>query len=192
MSGREPMLLLSQNRSELRQCIALAAVILISRRPSISLIGCAGTNRKFSRERRVLPMSRVTWHIVSPAGPFRTGWLSADSFGVYDQVERQWSPLLLDAIDLSPDRLPDTIPPGKLLGDGRRQAANETGVPEGVPTFTAGGDGAYAGLGTDCTRKDRAYVNLGTAVVSGAWSPEYLNDRAWRTLLAAQGEGICF
>ena len=125
-------------------------------------------------------------------GPFRTGWLSADSFGVYDLVERQWSSLLLDAIDLSPDRLPDTIPPGKLLGTVSRQAANETGVPEGVPIFTAGGDGAYAGLGTDCTRKDRAYVNLGTAVVSGAWSPEYRYDRAWRTLLAAQGEGYVF
>ena len=45
---------------------------------------------------------------------------------------------------------------------------------------------------TDCTRKDRTYVNLGTAVVSGAWSPEYRYDRAWRTLLAAQGEGYVF
>jgi sugar (pentulose or hexulose) kinase len=125
-------------------------------------------------------------------GPFRTGCLSADSFGIYDIVERQWSPLLLDAIDLSADRLPATIPPGTLLGTVNRQAANETGVPEGLPIFTGGGDGAYAGLGTDCTRTDRAYVNLGTAVVSGAWSPEYRYDRAWRTLLAAQGEGYVF
>jgi xylulokinase len=29
-------------------------------------------------------------------------------------------------------------------------------------------------------------------VVSGAWSPEYRYDRAWRTLLAAQGDGYVF
>jgi xylulokinase len=125
-------------------------------------------------------------------GPFRTGWLSADSFGVYDIVERQWSPLLLDATDLSMDRLPATIPPGTLLGTVTSKTASETGLCEGLPIFVAGGDGAYAGLGTDCTRTDRAYVNLGTAVVSGAWSPEYRYDRAWRTLLAAQGEGYVF
>jgi sugar (pentulose or hexulose) kinase len=125
-------------------------------------------------------------------GPFRTGWLSADSFGIYDVVERQWSHLLLEATDLSVARLPATLPPGTLLGSISRKAAGQTGLREGLPTFVAGGDGAYAGLGTDCTRTDRAYVNLGTAVVSGAWSPEYRYDRAWRTLLAAQGEGYVF
>ena len=125
-------------------------------------------------------------------GPFRTGWLSADSFGIYDIVEREWSPLLLEATDLSTDRLPATIPPGTLLGTVTSEAATETGLREGLPIFVAGGDGAYAGLGTDCTRTDRAYVNLGTAVVSGSWSPEYRYDRAWRTLLAAQGRGYVF
>jgi xylulokinase len=65
-------------------------------------------------------------------GPFRTGWLSADSFGIYDIVERQWSPLLLDAIAISEDRLPSTVPPGELLGNVTNQAASETGLPEGL------------------------------------------------------------
>ena len=39
---------------------------------------------------------------------------------------------------------------------------------------------------------NRAYVNLGTAVVSGVWSPTYRYSRAWRTLLAAQGEGYIY
>jgi sugar (pentulose or hexulose) kinase len=125
-------------------------------------------------------------------GPFRTGWLSADSMGVYDLVEKRWSPLLLDAIGLPADRLPDPIPPGELLGTVMRRAAGETGLPEGLPIFAAGGDGHYAGLGTDCTVPNRAYVNLGTAVVSGVWSPTYGYNRAWRTLLAAQGEGYIY
>lgn len=125
-------------------------------------------------------------------GPFRTGWLSADSFGIFDLVEKRWSPPLLEATGLSADRLPLTVPPGDPLGTVSARAAGETGLPEGLPIFAAGGDGAYAGLGTDCTRTGRAYVNLGTAVVSGTWSPEYRHSRAWRTLLAAQGEGYVF
>ena len=125
-------------------------------------------------------------------GPFRTSWVSADSFGIFDMAEQCWSPLLLEAIGLLPDRLPVTMPPGTQLGSVTVPAAIETGLPVGLPLFAAGGDGAYAGLGTDCTRTDRAYVNLGTAVVSGVWSPEYRYDRGWRTLLAAQGEGYVF
>lgn len=125
-------------------------------------------------------------------GPYRTCWLSADSFGVFDVVEKRWSPPLLEAVGLSADHLPATVPPGELLGTVHAEAARETGLPQGLPIFAAGGDGAYAGLGTDCTRTDRAYVNLGTAVVSGLWSPEYRYDRAWRTLLAAQGEGYLY
>ncbi len=125
-------------------------------------------------------------------GPFRTSTTSADSFGVFDMTARCWSPLLLEATGLSPDRLPLTVPPGTLLGNVTTSAAVETGLPGGLPIFAGGGDGAYAGLGTDCTRTDRAYVNLGTAVVSGVWSPEYRYDRGWRTLLAAQGEGYVF
>jgi sugar (pentulose or hexulose) kinase len=125
-------------------------------------------------------------------GPFRTGRLSADALGTYDLVEKCWSPLLLEALGLSADRFPDPLPPGELLGTVTRQAAAETGLLEGLPIFTGGGDGHYAGLGTNCTVPNRAYVNLGTAVVSGVWSPAYRYSRAWRTLLAAQGEGYIY
>jgi xylulokinase len=35
----------------------------------------------------------------------------------------------------------------------------------------------------------RAYLNLGTAVVSGAYSPEYRTGIAWRTMRSCSGEG---
>ena len=144
--------------------------------------------------RRTACFADVQCYLVQrlAGGPFRTGWLSADSFGIFDMVEKRWSSPLLEAIGLPADRLPLTVPPGELLGTISAGAAGETGLWEGLPIFTAGGDGAYAGLGTDCIRTGRAYVNLGTAVVSGTWSPEYRYDRAWRTLLAAQGEGYVF
>ncbi|MEI9998586.1 MAG: FGGY-family carbohydrate kinase [Verrucomicrobiota bacterium] len=125
-------------------------------------------------------------------GPFRTGWLSADGTGVFDLQLKAWSPLLLDAVGLSPDRLPEPLPPGSEIGRVSRAASAETGLPEGLPLFAGGGDGHYAGLGTNCTIPERAYVSLGTSVVSGTWSPDYRHDRTWRTLLAAQGEGYIY
>jgi xylulokinase len=125
-------------------------------------------------------------------GPFRTGWLSADNTGLYDLAGKRWSPALLDAVGLTAERLPEPVPPGRLLGRVTRRASEETALPEGLPIFAGGGDGHYAGLGTNCTRSDRAYVSLGTSVVSGVWSPEYRYNKAWRTLIAAQGEGYIY
>ena len=49
-------------------------------------------------------------------GGFRTGWISADPMGLFDLVQRCWSPELLEALDLDADRLPQTLAPGSLLG----------------------------------------------------------------------------
>lgn len=125
-------------------------------------------------------------------GGFRTGWISADPMGIFDLQEKCWSQPLLDALDLTPERLPAVHPPGTLLGNVTDEVATLTGLPPGLPVFAAGGDGQCAGLGVNCTVPNRAYVNLGTAVVSGIWSPEYRYSRSWRTELAAQGEGYIF
>lgn len=125
-------------------------------------------------------------------GHYRTGWISADPMGLVDMQTCHWSRPLLDALELDASRLPELHPPGTLLGTITDSAATITGLPEGLPIFAAGGDGQLAGLGTNCTIPDRAYVNLGTAVVSGIWSAEYRYSSAWRTELAAQGEGYIY
>lgn len=125
-------------------------------------------------------------------GPYRTGWISADPMGLFDLTELGWSQPILDELELDSSRLPEALPPGALLGEVTDSAAAKTGLPAGLPIYAAGGDGQCAGLGTNCTVPDRAYINLGTAVVSGIWSPEYRYNSAWRTELAAQGEGYIF
>jgi len=125
-------------------------------------------------------------------GPFRTGWTSADPMGLFDVTEMCWSPVILKALDLDEGRLPRTLAPGTALGRVSAGAAALTGLQKDTPIFAAGGDGQCAGLGTNCTVPERAYINLGTAVVSGVWSPHYRYDRAWRTELAAQGEGYIY
>ena len=123
---------------------------------------------------------------------FRTGWISADPMGIYDLVEKRWSKPLLEALELDASRLPEALAPGTLLGRVTAEAASETGLPAGLPVYAAGGDGQCAGLGCGCTFPERAYINLGTAIVSGIWSPDFLADRAWRTELAAQGTGYVY
>ncbi|MEM0907337.1 MAG: FGGY family carbohydrate kinase [Pseudomonadota bacterium] len=122
-------------------------------------------------------------------GPLRTGWPSADPLGLFDLEGKTWSVPLLDAMGLEETRLPAAYPPGTLLGTVTAEAAAETGLAPGTPVYAGGGDGQLAGLGTNCTIPTRAYINLGTAVVSGVWSPTYHYDKAWRTEIAGHGEG---
>lgn len=122
-------------------------------------------------------------------GELRTGWMSADPLGIFDLVDKRWSRPILDALGLDPSRLPEPHAPGTRLGTITADAADACALPEGLPVFAAGGDGQCAGLGTNCTVPERAYINLGTAVVSGIWSPEYRHGRSWRTEIAGQGEG---
>ena len=125
-------------------------------------------------------------------GPYRTGWISADPMGIFNLTQSKWSTELLQELSLDVSRLPEALPPGSLLGRVTASAAAKTGLPTETPVFAAGGDGQCAGLGTNCTIPDRAYINLGTAVVSGIWSSKYRYSSAWRTMLAAQGEGYIY
>ncbi len=120
---------------------------------------------------------------------YRTGWISADPMGILDMEKRAWSTELLDELQLDASRLPDIHPPGTQLGSLTTDVAALVGLPGNTPVFAAGGDGQCAGLGVNCTIPDRAYINLGTAVVSGMWSETYQYNNAWRTELAAHGEG---
>ncbi|MFT4725809.1 MAG: xylulokinase [Granulosicoccus sp.] len=125
-------------------------------------------------------------------GHYRTGWFSADPMGIIDMTTRTWSTPLLEALELDEEKLPKLHAPGSQLGTITTANAELTGLPSELAIFAGGGDGQCAGLGTNCTSSERAYINLGTAIVSGVWSPEYRYSKSWRTELAAQGEGYIY
>lgn len=118
-------------------------------------------------------------------GLFRTSWGSADPMGLFDMRQHTWAEDLIRAIGLRPDQLPEAYPPGTVLGEVTQEAASACGVPAGLPVVAAVGDGQAAGLGTNTTRPGQAYLNLGTAIVSGAYSETYVTDRAFRTMNGA-------
>lgn len=120
---------------------------------------------------------------------FRTSWASADPLGLFDMKRRDWSPEVLGALELSPEKLPQLMRPGTVIGTVSGSAASATGLIRGTPVVAGGGDGQAAGLGVNALAGGRAYLNLGTAVVSGVYSAEYRIGNAWRTMGSCTGEG---
>jgi xylulokinase len=119
-------------------------------------------------------------------GRFATSLASADPLGLIDMRARRWSTQLMALAELEPQQLPELVEPGSAIGLVTAEAAKACGLPEGLPVIAGAGDGQAAGLCAGTVVPGLAYLNLGTAVVSGVLSHEYRVDRAFRTLYAAQ------
>jgi sugar (pentulose or hexulose) kinase len=115
-------------------------------------------------------------------GRWVTSLPSADPMGVVDMRSGTWATDLMRQLDLNPEQFVEICMPGDILGEISDRAAELTGLPKGTPVVAGAGDGQSAGLGANITRPGIAYMNLGTAMVSGAFSEEYVASRAFRTL----------
>lgn len=131
----------------------------------------------------------LVWRLT---GAFRTSWASADPLGLFDMQQKVWAPELLEALELRTEQLPEVIAPTSVIGVVGAEAAGETGLAPGTPVVAGGGDGQAAGLGVNALTPWRAYLNLGTAVVSGTYSAEYRTGTAWRTMGSCSGEGYYY
>lgn len=120
---------------------------------------------------------------------YATSWASADPLGTFDIRKRVWADEILTFLNLTPEHFCAAQEPGTVMGEVTRRASEATGLRVGTPLVAGGGDGQCAGLGLNTTFPGRAYLNLGTAVVSGVFSPQYRIDNAFRTLVASGGDG---
>jgi sugar (pentulose or hexulose) kinase len=125
-------------------------------------------------------------------GAWATSLASADPMGLLDVKSYDWSDTLLKAARLSRGQLPSLHRPGDTMGEVTAAAATTTGLKAGTPVAAGGGDGQCAGTGANIFTRGRAYVNLGTAAVSGSYGKTYANDRAFRTMVAVGEEGFSF
>ena len=131
----------------------------------------------------------LVWRLT---GAFWTSWASADPLGLFDMEGKDWSLDIMDVLELSPERLPRLAGPGTVIGHVGGLAAAATGLAPDTPVVAGGGDGQAAGLGVNALTSSRAYLNLGTAAVSGIYSREYRTGTAWRTMGSCSGEGYYF
>jgi xylulokinase len=136
---------------------------------------------------RVLdPHAWLAWRLTGAA---TASWTSADPSGLFDIARKDWSAAILDHLGLTARQLAAIAPPGAAIGGLTAKAAQATGLAPGTPLYAAGGDGQCAGLGADAARAGVVYLNLGTAVITGCWSPEPAISPRWRTMTSPTGEG---
>ena len=121
----------------------------------------------------------LAWQLT---GRWATSHGSADTLGLFDLQRMDWSSELLDLAGVRLDQLPDLVPAGELLGTVAPEVARLLGLPGPVPLVAGIGDGQAAGLGLGATAPGVAYLNLGTSMVLGVQSAQYLWDPAFRTL----------
>jgi len=134
----------------------------------------------FQKPLRVLDVHASLAHYLT--GRYATSWGCADPMGLFDMRHNTWHTEMTSALGLDNLLFPDAYPVGALVGQITPQAAEATGLPEGLPLFAGLGDGQAAGVGVCTVQPGEAYLNLGTAVVSGAYSESYQVDPAFRSM----------
>jgi sugar (pentulose or hexulose) kinase len=125
-------------------------------------------------------------------GQWVTSTASADPMGLLDMKAQNWSDTLLKAVGLTRMQLPRLTRPGQKIANVSQAAAEATGLSRDVAVITGGGDGQCAGTGANVFEKGRAYLNLGTAVVSGSFGKAYAHDLAFRTMNAIAEDGYIY
>ncbi|MBS1798035.1 MAG: FGGY-family carbohydrate kinase [Acidobacteria bacterium] len=143
--------------------------------------------------RRIGTICDVQSYLVRKlTGEFKTSWSSADPFGLFDLKKKRWSPAILNALDLNENQLPQTFRTGTVLGTLTGEAARLTGLTAETIVAAGGGDGQCAGLGSNILAPERAYLNLGTAVVAGIYGENYRVSEVFRTMASCSDGGYYF
>ena len=144
----------------------------------------------WKRVHKTAEVHGVVAHFLTGEWNSSTG--SADPMGMLDMAKMQWSEKLLSSVGLKEAQLPKLWRPGEVIGEVTSAAAKITGLKAGTLIVAGGGDGQCAGTGTNVFVKGRAYVNLGTAVVSGNYGKTYAHNLAFRTMSAIAEEGYIY
>jgi xylulokinase len=125
-------------------------------------------------------------------GKWVTSTASADPMGLIDMRRFDWSERLLSEASLRREQMPALARPGEVMGEVTVAAAKATGLQAGTPVVAGGGDGQCAGTGADTFVMGRAYLNLGTAAVSGSYGRAYACDPVFRTMGAVAEDGYSY
>jgi xylulokinase len=112
-----------------------------------------------------------------------TSYVSADPTSLINAKKRSWDLDLMKSLDLKANQFPELCPTCEAIGTISKKAAKETGLPEGLPVISGAGDGICAALGTNTTDIHRIFFYIGTWTVLGGYSPKFVTDMAFRTLL---------
>jgi len=101
---------------------------------------------------------RIVGRMVDSAG-CQVGYVPFDYKGLRWASKGDWK---WQAVPMSPEVLPDLVPPGELLGHVTREASEATGIPEGLPMFAAAADKACEVIGAGALEPHIGCISYGT------------------------------
>jgi sugar (pentulose or hexulose) kinase len=114
---------------------------------------------------------------------FRLTGRYADSVGCqvgympFDYKKLKWSKpggLNDRIVYIERDKLAELVPPGEVLGEIDAAAAEQTGIPAGLPMIAAAADKACEVLGAGCLEPDVACLSYGTTATVNTTSQRYV------------------
>jgi xylulokinase len=92
----------------------------------------------------------------------KTDYTMAARTMMFDITKKQWSPEIMETVGLSPDRLPEVVPSGEIVGTVKREAASKLGLGSGVTVSVCGHDQPVGALGCGAAVPGRASYSIGT------------------------------
>jgi xylulokinase len=124
-------------------------------------------------ERHEPEIHRRARHVLLPKDYVRyrlTGGFAmdkADGSGtiLFDLEKRNWSPEILDALNIPREWMPETFEGPEVTGEVTIDAAKETGLRAGTPVVAGGGDQAAGAIGVGAVRPGILALTLGTSGV---------------------------
>ncbi|MFO7946366.1 MAG: FGGY family carbohydrate kinase [Armatimonadota bacterium] len=109
-------------------------------------------------------------------GERATDYNIAQMSGMYDIRTGEWSEKLLEHAGISADRLPPVHPPGTVAGAVTAAAADELGIPAGVPVCLGANDQLCGAIGAGNVAPGIVTETTGTALAVIACTQELLDD----------------
>ncbi len=119
--------------------------------------------------------------ILKMTGNFVTEYTDASSTCLLDLDRLQWSDVLLEAMGIEREKMPQLHRSTDIAGYVTDQAAAVLGLLPGTPVVCGGGDGVCSAIGTGCIDEGVAHSSMGTSSWISITSREAIYDAKQRT-----------
>ncbi len=114
-----------------------------------------------ARTRHVLFVKDYVRHLLT--GEALTDRIEAQGTLFFDMAKQDWAPELVRLTGLSPEQLPRLVEPTDAAGFVTARAADETGLPKGMPVICGTSDSAAEDYGAGAVEPDDLIIKLATA-----------------------------
>jgi sugar (pentulose or hexulose) kinase len=101
----------------------------------------------------------------------QVGFIPFDFKGLQWAKPSDWK---WEAVPIDPSRLPELVPPGEPLGEITKEAAEDTGIPEGLPLVAAAADKACEVIGAGCVEPSIGCLSYGTTATINTTHRKYV------------------